>query len=93
MELQYAYEAYGKVIEMDEIVLVDNRAGHHGLFFDRFNSSYGAPFIKRNSIGLYDARNRSYDQTLGRCPTFATMDPASAGSRPRSSGGRSLQRP
>ncbi len=66
IELQYAYEAYGKVIEMDEIIGTDNRAGHHGLFFDRFNSSYGAPFIKRNSIGLYDARNRSYDQTLGR---------------------------
>lgn len=76
VELQYAYEAYGKVIEMDEIVLVDNRAGHHGLFFDRFNSTYGAPFIKRNALGLYDARNRSYDQTLGR---FLQRDPNETG--------------
>ncbi len=79
---QYTYEPYGALIAAELYYPhAMNRAGHQGLFFERFDGSYddytlfrvvqGTAFIT-GAKGLYYNRNRFYSPSLGR---FTTRDP------------------
>ncbi len=79
---QYTYEPYGALVAAELYYPhAMNRAGHQGLFFERFDGSYddytlfrvlqGTAFIT-GAKGLYYNRNRYYSPTLGR---FTTRDP------------------
>ncbi len=79
---QYTYEPYGALVAAEMYYAhAMNRAGHQGLFFERFDGSYddytlfrvaqGTAFIT-GAKGLYYNRNRYYSPTLGR---FTTRDP------------------
>ncbi len=64
---QYAWEPYGQVVAIDQLV-GDNklRLGLHGLFFDRIDLPPPAAQIAPDADGLYHARNRFYSPRLGR---------------------------
>jgi RHS repeat-associated protein len=79
---QYTYEPYGALVAAELYYAhAMNRAGHQGLFFERFDGSYddytlfrviqGTAFIT-GAKGLYYNRNRFYSPSLGR---FTTRDP------------------
>jgi len=83
---QYTYEPYGNLVAAEMFhPHAMNRAGHQGLFFERFDGSYddytlfrvaqGTAFIT-GAKGLYYNRNRFYSPTLGR---FTTRDPNETG--------------
>ncbi len=64
---QYAWEPYGQVVAIDQLV-GDNklRLGLHGLFFDRIDLPPPAAQIAPDADGLYYVRNRFYSPRLGR---------------------------
>jgi hypothetical protein len=79
---QYTYEPYGALVAAELYYPhAMNRAGHQGLFFERFDGAYddytlfrviqGTAFIT-GAKGLYYNRNRFYLPSLGR---FTTRDP------------------
>jgi len=72
---QYAYTPYGQIVARDDLTALgdpltpQNRIGHQGLFFDRYNFPANpltdSPFDTA-ALGLYYNRNRFYSPALGR---------------------------
>ena len=74
---QYVYTPYGRLAAVDDFGLpFDNRIGHQGLFYDRYDAEpYTAPTLvslTEDPKGHYDNRNRRYDPASGR---FTQRDP------------------
>jgi len=82
---QYAYTPYGVIVATDDLTIAgdpptpQNRIGHQGLLFDRYNFPTNpltdSPFDTA-ALGLYYNRNRFYSPTIGR---YLRNDPNASG--------------
>lgn len=75
---QYGFDPYGLPLFADGQSAPKNRVGHHGLFFDRLDSTYNATQLTTGARGLYQVRNRTYDP---KWQVWMQRDPNASGQR------------